>query len=62
MSYVVKGKRYRDDEVPESDGWMPYDEFLDAIRGLCSYCGQKGHTKPRCPNRPVTGDPGPSWR
>jgi hypothetical protein len=43
---------YFPDEEPETD-FVAYEHWVEATRGLCGWCGQKGHQKADCPSRPL---------
>lgn len=46
---------HRDDEEPDfGEELTPWNKWLDAVRGLCGYCGQEGHQKDKCPSRPIS--------
>ncbi len=43
------------DEEPESDHpYVPWDVYRTLVGDLCAYCGQHGHRRIGCPNRPLS--------
>lgn len=37
------------DEEPEVE-WIPWDDWVAVVSGLCPLCGWEGHQGDRCPN------------